>query len=224
MPRLTREQSDQCRQRAEDGESLRSLSQSYGLDYAGLWRKAEREGWDRPATDWRMAARIMVAKRRANVQQAPKRTPANAAALCKRLAEDGLPMNTASGLVGLSEETIRQWRQEDEGFDTLIREAIARAELDDMRKLKSAGDWRAARERLALRNKDAYALSQGGAAKADVEIRVVLDMPMPTAREQRAGDDALDITGEVGQGSDTPIAPAIPPAQPETRSSAPFMP
>lgn len=109
-----------------------------------------------------------------------KRTPENAAELC-RLIERGVPHTVAAEAVGMHRDTLRSWRDDDPEFDALVAAARMGAISRKIQRIDEAGerrDWKADSWYLerAPETRDVFA---GSTNKGNADIQVILNIGDP---------------------------------------------
>jgi transposase-like protein len=182
------------------GASLSALSRRYGVTRQGIAKRAGREGWHRdpeavaPASS-RTAQRIAnpVTPADCRLIADGRRSVPNMQAVLAAL-RIGAPVTVAARRVGLSDDALRAWVDDDPDFARLAEAARAdglHTRLERLEQAAERGDARIdqwALERHPL-TRDEFAAADRG--KASLSITVVFEAgvtALDSAAEIRAGD------------------------------------
>lgn len=171
--------------RVRAGESFRSIEESLGtVSHQGIAKRARKEGWTEDARKALAATSFKVAK--TNGKASIERKLEIIASL-----EKGTPYKVAAGAVGVCENTLLNWRNEDEAFAAECEAAEWRFVRKNVGRIDSAaerGDWKAAQFLLGKhpRSKETYAdeKTAGG-----MNLQVILNIPKPGSIQE-----VIDIT------------------------------
>lgn len=167
----------------EENAPLRQLAVRYSVSRQAIHKRAKKEGWLVPKQ-----IRTPLLESRL-VEAAYKATPDVLTAYVKHLSE-GMPKRTAASMVGVTRQTIEEWRDKDTNFDAACQAAMAhwaKTRITNINKAGDRGDWRAD-SWLLERHPETRSDFQGPKAEGGTTIQVVLNIPLPKA--SLPGDNA----------------------------------
>lgn len=130
------------------GQTSYALAKQWGLSKQSVDEMAQRNGWQRGGPVEESGERkgwLAVVERTFKAPAGAKDSPQIRAKILEHLSE-GLPMRTASNLVGISEDTLARWRDADADFAALIEDSQAqfvRSRVNNITSAGDRGDWRA---------------------------------------------------------------------------------
>lgn len=180
--------------RYEAGEGVRAIARALceagdKISHQAISKRAAKEQWRQPGTPakWQpLATQTETAQSITDpdthkdklLAALGKRTPETAAIILAAL-EAGQTLTTAAGMAGMSDETLRKWRKEDESFDRLCMSARMASLGSSERRIKDAGargDWKADQARLsrARELKEEWGENAQGTGTT---INVILNIP-----------------------------------------------
>jgi DNA invertase Pin-like site-specific DNA recombinase len=186
---------DEIKQRVQAGESYSSVAKDYEVSRQAITKRCNKEGWisDRPITT---AVRRQLHKRNQAQQRAttqpvavqpaepieakPSATVAVRAdkkAAVLDLLKDGVPKIHAAQAVGVHENTLTRWLNEDAEFGGAVRAAESAAVALRVQRIGRAGekDWRADSWYLERTQKATFGADSGKGGGLAVQINIMRD-------------------------------------------------
>ena len=118
-------------------------------------KRRDKEGWDTKSAAYAAATRLpSVIAQATGVATTTVRTEARAKSIIESF-QKGLPQRTAARLAGIAENSLIDWRKDDEVFDSLCDSAIEAWHAQMVSHVDAAAprDWKAAQWRLQSHNK-----------------------------------------------------------------------
>tara|TARA_R110002020_G_scaffold53764_1_gene150076 strand:+ start:39 stop:755 length:717 start_codon:yes stop_codon:yes gene_type:complete len=206
---------DEIRLRVQEGEGFSSVAKDYEVSRQAIQKRCKKEEWvsDKPLT---LAVKKALRKRNqvsqpdatvqpaqpvAVVQPQPRRDHSDLAAAKSSssvlvrddkkdavlaLLKDGVPKIHAAQAVGVHENTLARWLQEDSEFGVEVRSAESEAVALRVQRIGKAGekDWRADSWYLERTQKATFGAEAGKGSGVAVQINIM------------RGDDAevIDVT------------------------------
>ena len=140
---------DSIRDRFESGETSGAISKSLAGSPTrqGIQKRANREGWLKISVDARQAARNLPSIQNPTFPRAPSnelgyRSQKNAQRILSAL-ERGASPKIAAKAVGLSEDQLKAWMNDDRQFSMEIGARAAQIAGENLWKIMNTKDWRA---------------------------------------------------------------------------------
>lgn len=186
---------DEIRQRVQAGEGYSSVAQDYEVSRQAITKRCNKEGWisDRPITT---AVRRQLRKRNQAqpsataqpvavqpsqpVEASPSATVAvrhDRKSAVLDLLKDGVPKIHAAQAVGVHENTLTRWLNEDAEFGGAVRAAESAAVALRVQRIGRAGekDWRADSWYLERTQKATFGSDSGKGGGLAVQINIMRD-------------------------------------------------
>jgi hypothetical protein len=182
-------------ERVQAGESLReierSLPPSQRPSHQGISKRARKEGWTEEARKALVATEFKVAATNG------KASISNKLAIIAAL-EKGVPLKVAAGAVGISEQTLLNWRNDDLAFRAECEQAQLKFVQNNLSRIDAAaerGDWKAAVWQLSKhpKSKADYAEEKAVGGPA---VQIILSMPKPGSELEVIEAKAVDVIEE----------------------------
>ena len=199
MPRYTAKPGVDWRkieERVKAGQSFRNIEEAIGtVTHQAISKRARKEGWTEEARLEQVASNFKPTGRNGSSGIGNKLSIIQA-------LEKGVPLKVAAGAAGVSENTLKNWRQEDGLFAAEVEAAQLRfvqANLERIDAAAARGDWKAAVWQLGKhpKSKQDYAEEK---AVGGPTVNVILSMPKPGGELQviEAKAVAVDVIEEKG--------------------------
>lgn len=136
------------------------------ITHRAIQKRGAKEGWDIKSAMAAATVRLpSVIAQATGLATTTVRTEAKAKAILESFAK-GLPQRTAARLAGIAENSLIEWRKDDEAFDSICDGAIEQWHATMVGHVDAAAprDWKAAQWRLQShqKTKQDYAEKTGG--------------------------------------------------------------
>jgi hypothetical protein len=105
--------------RVRAGDSFRSIEQDHDVSHQAISQRATKEGWTEEA-------RLALAAKEFKVVEANGKATVGAKLAVIQALENGVLLKTAAGAAGISERTLREWRETDAAFAAECEKAVDR--------------------------------------------------------------------------------------------------
>jgi DNA invertase Pin-like site-specific DNA recombinase len=186
---------DEIRQRVQAGEGYSSVAKDYEVSRQAITKRCNKEGWisDRPITTAvrrqlrkrnqaqpRATAQPVAVQPSQPVEAVPSATVAvrhDRKAAVLDLLKDGVPKIHAAQAVGVHENTLTRWLNEDAEFGGAVRAAESAAVALRVQRIGRAGekDWRADSWYLERTQKATFGSDSGKGGGLAVQINIMRD-------------------------------------------------
>jgi hypothetical protein len=179
-------------ERVKAGQSFRNIEEAIGtVTHQAISKRARKEGWTEEA---RLEA---VAQNFKPTGQNGNSGIGNKLAIIAAL-EKGVPLKVAAGAVGISEQTLLNWRNDDLAFRAECEQAQLKFVQNNLSRIDAAaerGDWKAAVWQLSKhpKSKADYAEEKAVGGPA---VQIILSMPKPGSELEVIEAKAVDVTLE----------------------------
>lgn len=192
----------EIKQRLEAGESQSAIAKDLTargatISQSAISRMARKKGWldksvpSKPATvdiDAPLNAKRKAIIATKSVNGLSKRSEENRSVILQSIT-DGSSITVAAARAGMSPETLRKWRQDDDALEAEIIAACGERDAKRERTIQRAsdsGDWRASMAALQAQRKEVYGGVEG---QKQAGITVNINMPAP----KRIDDEGVTI-------------------------------
>jgi mannitol/fructose-specific phosphotransferase system IIA component (Ntr-type) len=179
-------------ERVRAGQSFRNIEEAIGtVTHQAISKRARKEGWTEEA---RLEA---VAREFKATGKNGSSGIGNKIAIIHAL-EKGVPLKVAAGAVGVTEQTLLNWRNDDLVFRAECEQAQLKFVQSNLERIDAAaarGDWKAAVWQLSKhpKSKADYAEEK---AVGGPSVQIVLSMPKPGQELEIIEAKAVDVTLE----------------------------
>jgi hypothetical protein len=161
--------------RVRAGDSFRSIEQDHDVSHQAISQRATKEGWTEEA-------RLQLAAKEFKVVEANGKATVGAKLAVIQALENGVLLKTAAGAAGISERTLREWRETDAAFAAECEKAVDRfiqANLELIQAAAKRGDWKAAQWMLGKHPKSKADYAEEKAGGNGNTVNIVLSIPKP---------------------------------------------
>lgn len=186
--------------RVRAGEAFRAIARDLKasgtpISHVAIKKRSDKEGWLPSAQSWKQEVRAVIPGNHSGHDHAPvmfnKDSPETRASILADL-ERGLTFKSAAEKNGISDDTLKRWRDGDEEFAGQCQKAIQSFVARQVQRIEAAGergDWKAPAyllERHPQTREDyGQALGKGGGPQIIVQLNIARagDGPEPIELE-----------------------------------------
>lgn len=168
----------------------RQCGRGVSITKRAIQKRRDKEGWDKKAAIYAAAHKLpSVIAQATGAATTTVRTEGRARAILESF-QKGLPQKTAARLAGIAENSLINWRQEDEAFDAACEAAIEAWHASMVGHVEAAAprDWKAAQWRLQTHSRTKADYADKANSGTTIQVMVNID--------RAAQDDSVTIDGQ----------------------------